>query len=165
MVAERSRMPTNIGGIEMERIIQVAVAVGGTYVFLFWFGLVYWAFRDIRARSQEALVQVLAVLLVLFFNLPGLLLYNIFRPRETLAEVYERALREETLLQELEDPKECPVCKKRVEKDFLVCPSCRTQLKRLCSYCKRTLHPKWSVCPYCAASVGEGSLSAPEAVS
>ena len=146
-------MPTSIAGIDLERIITVSVAIGGTYIFLFWFGLVYWAFRDIRARSQEPLAQILAVLLVLFFNLPGLLLYNIFRPRETISEVYERALREETLLQELEDPKACPVCKKRGDHDFLVCPSCRTQLKRLCSYCKRTLLPKWTVCPYCAGPV------------
>lgn len=147
-------MPTSIAGVELERIIQAGVVLVGTYVFLFWFGLVYWTFRDIRARSQEALVQVLAVLLVLFFNLPGLLLYNIFRPRETLSEVYERALREETLLQELEDPKECPVCKRRVEPNFLVCPSCRTQLKRLCPHCNHVLHLKWSVCPYCAAAAG-----------
>lgn len=158
-------MPTSIAGIELERIITVSVAIAGAYIFLLWFGLVYWVFRDIRARSQEPFAQVLAVLLVLFFNLPGLLLYNIFRPRETLSEVYERALREETLLQELEDPKECAVCKKRVDHDFLVCPSCRTQLKTLCTYCKRTLLPKWNICPYCAAQVSApagspvGSLS------
>lgn len=153
-------MPTSIAGIELERIITVSVAIVGSYVVLFWFGLVYWAFRDIRARSQEPMAQVLAVLLVLFFNLPGLLLYHIFRPRETLSEVYERALREETLLQELEDPKECPVCKKRVDTDFLVCPACRTQLKRLCGYCKRVLLPKWSVCPYCASPASTPSVPA-----
>lgn len=146
-------MPSTIAGIDTEKLILAAVVLGATYLFLFWFGLVYWTFRDIRARSQEPMVQTLAVLLTLFFSLPGLLLYNIFRPRETLSEVYERALREETLLQELEDPKECPVCKKRVERDFVVCPSCRTQLKHLCEYCKHTLQPKWTVCPYCASPV------------
>ncbi len=148
-------IPTDILGVPTDRLLWASIVLFGSYLGLLWFGLVYWAFRDIRARSQEPLAQVLAVLLVLLFNLPGLLLYNIFRPRETISEVYERALREETLLQELEDPKECPVCKKRTEHDFLVCPACRTQLKRLCTYCKRTLLPKWTVCPYCAAPISQ----------
>lgn len=142
-------MPQQLGGIELERVLQIAVVLGGTYAILFWFGMVFWTYRDVRARAQEPLGQVLAVLLVLLFNLPGLLLYHIFRPRETLAEVYDRALHEETLLRELEEPKECPACKRRVESDFQVCPYCRARLKRLCPHCNRTLNLKWAVCPYC----------------
>src|SRR3712207_6981071 len=56
-------------------------------------------------RSRDPFLQVGALFLVLMFNLPGLLLYLIGRPRETLTEAYARTLEEEALLQELEDRK------------------------------------------------------------
>jgi len=91
--------------------------------------------------------------LVLLFSLPGLLVYMILRPKETLADQYERALEEEALLQDIEDRLVCPGCQRKVEPDFMVCPSCQTMLKTRCRACDRLLHPKWQVCPYCTTPV------------
>lgn len=131
-------------------VLEVALAIIGGFVAALWISLVIWAFRDIRSRSRDVFAQLLATLLVLIFNVPGLLLYMLLRPPERLAEAYERALEEEALLQDIEERLLCPGCKRQVKEDFIICPSCHTSLKRPCVNCGRILHLKWDVCPYCA---------------
>jgi len=127
----------------------VALAVG--YGLLLWLAMVVWTFRDIRERTRDPFAQVFSVLVVLAFNFAGLLLYLIVRPRETLAEAYERSLEEEALLQELEDQRACPSCKRRVQEDFIMCPYCQFQLKEACAQCEKPLSHNWALCPYCGA--------------
>ncbi len=143
----------------LDTIIQIVLAVLGAYMAAFWFALVVWAFRDIQKRSRDVLVQVLATTLVLLFNVPGLILYTILRPPETLAEAYARSLEEESLLQDIEDRQSCPSCKRRVQPDYLLCPSCRTQLKQVCLNCSRLMHLSWRVCPYCGKEAGSDGLA------
>jgi len=145
-------MPTDLLNTLMVGL-QVFLAILGGFLAAFHLAMVIWTFRDIRARSRDAFAHILATALVLFFSLPGLLLYMLLRPRETLAEQYERALEEEALLQDIEERLVCPGCQRKVEPDFVVCPSCQTQLKTQCANCGRLLHPKWTICPYCATSV------------
>lgn len=146
-------MPTDLINTLMV-VLQVFLALLGGFLAAFHISLVIWTFRDIRSRSRDAFAHLLAAALVLFFSLPGLLLYLILRPRETLAEQYERALEEEALLQGIEERLVCPGCQRKVEPDFMVCPACHTQLKVRCRHCGRLLHPKWTLCPYCASPVG-----------
>ncbi|MGQ9584914.1 MAG: double zinc ribbon domain-containing protein [Anaerolineae bacterium] len=133
--------------------LQVFLALLGGFLSAFHLSLVIWTFRDIRSRSRDAFAHLLAAGLVLLFSLPGLLLYLMLRPRQTLAEQYERALEEEALLQDIEERLVCPGCQRKIEPDFMVCPSCQTQLKARCAHCGRLLHPKWVICPYCATRV------------
>lgn len=120
-----------------------------------WIGLVIWTFRDIRARSRDIFAQVLATLMVFvffpLFPLPGLVLYLILRPRETLSEIYERSLEEEALLQGIEERLACPGCNRRIEEAFMICPTCHTRLKKACPTCGQLLHLRWNICPYCGA--------------
>ena len=137
----------------LETIIQVVLALVGAYAAAFWFCLVVWTFRDIQQRSRDVVVQVLATALVLLFNVPGLILYTILRPPETLAEAYARSLEEESLIQDIEERQSCPGCKRRVQPDFIVCPTCRARLKQPCTSCGRLLQLNWRVCPYCGVDV------------
>lgn len=147
-------MPINIElPAYLGAILQGLVLFLGFYTVAIWLGMVIWTFRDVRARSRDIFYQLLATLLVLVFNVAGLFLYFILRPHETLAEVYARSLEEEALLQEVEDRRICPDCRRRVQEDFLVCPACGTELKKRCSECERLLHLNWEVCPYCGAAV------------
>lgn len=140
-------LPPQIG-----TFIQITIALLGAYLTAFWFCLVVWTFRDIQKRSRDVLVQLLATLLVLLFNLPGLLLYTMLRPPETLAEQYARQLEEESLMQDIEGREACPNCKRMIEPDFMVCPSCGEKLRRDCAECGRLLDLGWKLCPYCGAS-------------
>jgi RNA polymerase subunit RPABC4/transcription elongation factor Spt4 len=129
--------------------------IGCTVAFLviFWLSLVIWTFRDIRSRTQDFTSQVLATVLVAVFFVPGLLVYLILRPRQTLAEIYERQLEEESLLAEMTERQTCNNCHARIESDFQVCPSCGQKLKRACPKCERLLELRWTYCPYCATTL------------
>ncbi len=139
--------------MSVDLLLQITIALAGAYLAGLWISLIIWTYRDIRARTHDGLVRLLAVLTVLVFNLPGLLLYFILRPSETLAEEYERSLEEEAILHELDSLLACPNCKAQVETDFLVCPFCGTQLRRPCPSCQRPLSSQWRTCPYCGKTV------------
>jgi RNA polymerase subunit RPABC4/transcription elongation factor Spt4 len=140
----------------IQPFLVMFVALTAAFLTALWVSAVIWAFRDIRARSRDIFAHVLATLLVLIFfplfPVPGLILYLILRPRETLAEVYERSLEEETLLRGIGERSACPSCNRSIEEDFVVCPACQTRLKKPCLACGRLLHLRWTICPYCGAA-------------
>lgn len=133
-------------------IVQILVAVLSGFFVAFTLSLVVWTYRDIRSRSRDVFAHILAALIVLLFNIPGLAIYLILRPKETLAEAYERALEEEALLQDIEEKQACPGCKQPIQPDYMVCPNCHTKLRKPCVQCGRLLHLKWNICPYCGTS-------------
>ncbi len=128
------------------------------FVVIFWLSLIIWTFRDIRSRTQDMISQILATVLVAAFFVGGLFIYMILRPRQTLAEIYERQLEEESLLAEMTERQTCSNCHARIESDFQVCPSCSQKLKRACPKCERLLELRWTFCPYCATNVGGASM-------
>ncbi|HLG77659.1 MAG TPA: zinc ribbon domain-containing protein, partial [Ktedonobacteraceae bacterium] len=138
----------------------VGPLIGCTVAFfvIFCLSLVIWTFRDIRARTQDFLSQILATVLVAVFPIAGLFIYMILRPRQTLAEIYERQLEEESLLAEMTERQTCNNCHARVEGDFQVCPSCGQKLKRSCPKCERLLELRWMFCPYCATNVASTAM-------
>jgi len=136
-------------GGSWEASLRYVIIFSVIFLSAFWIAVVFWTYRDIRQRTRDPILQTAAVILVLIFNFPGHWIYLIVRPRQTLTELYERSLEEEALLQELEDQKACPTCKRRVKDEFLVCPSCRTQLKEACRQCSKPLSYAWVACPYC----------------
>ena len=144
-------MPFDLGAFAP--LLQLVAAFFGAYFLAMWISLVIWTFRDVRARSRDLFLQILSLALVVVFNLPGLVLYFLLRPRETLAEAYERELAEEAMLQDIEEKQACPNCHQKIQPDFLLCPNCRTTLKRQCEHCHRLLSLRWNVCPYCGTPV------------
>jgi RNA polymerase subunit RPABC4/transcription elongation factor Spt4 len=140
----------------LNKIVTVLVDLVGVTVALlvaFWIGLVIWTFRDIRSRTRDVFAWILAILLVLIGGVIGWLLYFLLRPRETLAEVYDRQLEEEALLRDITTRRACPSCRTVTEPDWLICPHCRAELRRTCTECGRALELDWIACPYCMTPV------------
>lgn len=137
----------------MQNIGILAALIAGVWALLLWLSIVVWVYRDIRERTRDLGLQVLALFVgVLFFpgfNIPGLALYLMLRPRETLEEAYARSLEEEALLREIGDEGMCPSCRRFVERTWRICPFCATQLKDICSRCEQLLSFNWVACPYC----------------
>jgi RNA polymerase subunit RPABC4/transcription elongation factor Spt4 len=141
-------MSDSTGGFDAGLLLAV---YGGVTLITLWVAMTLWTYRDMRARSRDVLATMLVTAIVLVLNVPGLLIYLLLRPRETLAEAYERSLEEEALLQEIEEKPTCPGCGQRVQGDWLVCAHCHTRLKKSCMRCGKTLEMAWNICPYCAA--------------
>jgi hypothetical protein len=125
-------------------------ATGFSVAFLaaLWLSLIFWAFRDIRKRTRDPFMRILAVI------------YLILRPPHTLEEEYQQSLEEEALLQTIEDASICPGCNRRIESSWLACPNCHTLLKKQCKTCGKVIYLPWNLCPYCATPV-EGMQKEP----
>ncbi len=142
-------------------LIAIPMAAWGTAL---WVGLIIWTFKDMRARSRDPFAQIMASIMVAVLTVPGWLIYLMLRPRETLAEAYERALEEEALLQEIEERPTCPGCSRPVQDAWKICPHCHTRLRKNCPECQNLLELQWNLCPYCGnTAVGGSYASTPEA--
>ncbi len=135
-------------GIVLEFIVAGIVAL----TVAFWIAMVVWVFRDIRLRTRDFFAWILAALLALVMGPIGVILYLFLRPKETLAEVYDRQLEEEALLRDISLRRACPQCQAVTEPDWLVCPHCRTELRRVCDGCGKPMDLNWVICPYCATA-------------
>ncbi len=139
----------------IQPFVIMLAALFAAFMTAVWVSVIFWTFRDIRERSRDVFAQILATLVVLLFfplfPFPGLILYMLLRPRATLTEIYERSLEEEALLQGIEERMACPGCNRRIEEQFMICPTCHTRLKKACPACGRLLHLRWNICPYCGA--------------
>ena len=138
--------------LKSEDLILALAIYAGLAGVTFWLAMIIWVYRDMKARSRDSLARLFVGLFVAILNLPGFLVYLFLRPRETLAEAYERSLEEEALLQEIEEKPVCPTCGIRTREDWQVCPSCHTRLKKTCVHCGRLLELSWNICPHCTAS-------------
>lgn len=128
-------------------------------VVVFWLGLAYWAFRDARRRIDDQWLVAIASLVALV-PVFGPLIYLLFRPPETLAEVRAREIEVRALRAHLRRPEPaCPVCRSGIQPDYLICPVCTTTLKQPCLACGRPLEALWQACPYCATEVGATPLA------
>jgi RNA polymerase subunit RPABC4/transcription elongation factor Spt4 len=137
----------------ISNLIVTAVSIIGAITAAIIGGLTIWTFRDIRSRSRDVLVQVLATVMVAVIPVAGILVYFMLRPRETLSESYVRALEEESLLAGIEHQEFCPSCGRRVDADMVFCPSCHTKLRNPCPNCQRPVHLSWDLCPYCGETL------------
>ncbi len=130
-------------------LLDVLKWVFGIYVVLLWMATVIWTYRDIHARHEEALLQVLAVSMALLMPFAGLGVYMMLRPRQTIADRYERSLEEEYLRHDIEEQFVCPQCQRGIDHEFILCPHCHTALRRRCISCDHVIDLTWSICPYC----------------
>jgi RNA polymerase subunit RPABC4/transcription elongation factor Spt4 len=133
-----------------DNLALYATTFASAFLIALWVSLVLWTFRDIRSRTRDIIAIFLAMVIVLIFTLPGLLLYFFLRPNRTLEEVYQASLEEEAMLASLAGRITCPGCSRVVDPDWIVCPSCSTRLRKPCGGCKRPLELSWVICPYCA---------------
>lgn len=140
---------------------KLIIALGLAYFAALWFALIVWTYRDVEQRTRSVVTQIFATLLSVLFFVPGALLYLVLRPRETLDEAFQRSLEEEYLLQDLEDLPRCHSCHRAIESDWVICPSCHTELRHECPTCAHLVRVTWDICPYCATELEPAAV--PEA--
>ncbi len=135
-------------------VTQLTIRLVGLYVLALYLASIFWTVRDAQHRMENPIFPYVWGLIALLPFL-GVFLYLVVRPRETLAEAYERQLAEESLLAEAESRTVCATCHERVQDDWLLCPSCRTRLKRICPSCGKHIKPEWNICPFCTKDFDE----------
>ena len=134
-------------------IVQLGLRLVGVYLVILWLATAYWAFRDMQQRSDNAILPYLAAAGIILFTpvffILAVWVYKIVRPHEKIGEVWERNLAEEALLAEVEAIHHCPTCERRIDDEWIICPTCRTRLNRVCPNCSRLVGLDWSLCAWC----------------
>jgi RNA polymerase subunit RPABC4/transcription elongation factor Spt4 len=144
---------STISGVFGNELIQIGFRATAIYVVFLWLAAAYWAFRDLQSRTDNPIVPYLASSLIILFTpvffVLGIVVYRIIRPNERIGEVNERSLAEEALLNEVESVAHCTGCGRRVHEEWLICPTCRTRLQRVCPNCTRLVGLDWALCAWC----------------
>jgi Cell division protein len=143
----------NLDPTFLKQITLVGTGFAAAFVAALWLSLIFWTFRDIRSRTRDPFMRILAFVVVALLFLPGVLVYLVLRPAHTLDEDYQHALEEEALLQTIDDASVCPGCNRRVQKEWVACPNCHIQLKKTCTHCGKAIDLAWNLCPYCGTPV------------
>jgi RNA polymerase subunit RPABC4/transcription elongation factor Spt4 len=142
-----------IDGIVNSQAVQITGRLIFIYLVVLWIASAYWAYRDMQQRSDNAILPYLVaagiILFTPFLFFLAVWVYKIIRPHEKVGEVWERNLAEEALLNEVEAVPHCPTCERRVDPEWIICPSCRTRLNRVCPNCSRLVGLDWSLCAWC----------------
>jgi RNA polymerase subunit RPABC4/transcription elongation factor Spt4 len=142
-----------IGSVFSSPVLQFGIRAIGIYLVILWLASAYWAFRDMQQRSDNAILPYLAaagiILFTPLFFVLAVWVYKIVRPHEKIGEVWERNLAEEALLAEVEAIHHCPTCERRIDDEWIICPTCRTRLNRVCPNCSRLVGLDWSLCAWC----------------
>ena len=142
-----------IGSFIASPIVQLGIKAIGIYVVIVWLAAAFWAFRDMQLRTANPVLPYLAAAFVIGFTpvlfVFAVLVYKIIRPQERLGEAYERGLAEEALLAEINAIEHCATCGRKVHEEWILCPTCRTRLKRVCPNCNRLVGFEWSLCAWC----------------
>ena len=141
-------------------LARIAVIGAAAYILVLWVAALVWTYRDAVSRTSDTFTQTIALVLVLAFNIPGLLIYLVLRPKDTLMDAYDRQLEAEALLHEIQEQATCPRCRRKVDQDFIACPYCRTALRTACAQCGRPMIASWVLCPYCRAEQPQGAPAA-----
>lgn len=138
-------------GGSLESALRLGAIILISYALVLWLSAVVWVYRDVRNRTADQVSQLVAVVLVAVFNVPGLIVYLVIRPQTTLADAYERSLEAEAILHELQlTASSCQGCRRPIDDDFNICPFCRVVLREPCRTCSRLVRTSWTACPYCA---------------
>lgn len=142
-----------IGSIFGNPVIQLGFQIFAIYWVILWLAAAYWAFRDTQLRTENPIAPYLSAAGIIvstpvLFPL-AVFGYRIVRPQERIGDVYERNLAEEALLNEIEAVRHCPGCDRRVDAEWIICPTCRTRLNRVCPNCGRLVGLDWTLCAWC----------------
>lgn len=91
--------------MDIETLGGLATALtfwGAAFLTALWASLIYWTWRDAKARLREPLQRTLAVLVSVVLFIPGVIVYLVLRPSKTIEEEYLTTLEEEALLRAIE---------------------------------------------------------------
>jgi RNA polymerase subunit RPABC4/transcription elongation factor Spt4 len=136
----------------LESALRLVALVLIAYALVLWLSAVVWVYRDVRSRTADQASQIIAVVLVAVFNLPGLVVYLVIRPQGVVEGLFERSIENEAMLHELQlSANACQSCRRPIEDDYAICPWCRVVLREPCRNCGKAVRTSWVACPYCAA--------------
>lgn len=122
---------------------------------VFWLVIIGWVWVDSSERTSKKGLKVGYILLVIFFNIFGLIIYLIIRPSETIEEIYWEDLERRYLKYETSELGDCPRCGSQLYPGYVFCTNCGYRLKVKCSQCGVLIDKDHVFCEYCGFKIKE----------
>jgi RNA polymerase subunit RPABC4/transcription elongation factor Spt4 len=142
-----------IGAFLSSPAVQFFLTIALIYILVLWLAAAWWVFRDATQRTRNVVVPYLAAAPIILATPLGfifvLVVWRIIRPTQTLAAAAEHDLATDALKAEAADLLYCATCGRRVDREWILCPTCRSRLARVCPACKRLVGLDWSLCAWC----------------
>jgi predicted RNA-binding Zn-ribbon protein involved in translation (DUF1610 family) len=92
---------------------------------------------------------VIYLLLVVFFNIFGWIMYLILRPSQTIEQIYWADLERRYLKYETSELDDCVKCGTQLYPGYTYCPSCGLEIRTKCKSCDVYIEKNNEYCPYC----------------
>ena len=124
---------------------------------IFWIVVLYWVWLDSGDRTSSTGARVGYVLLTLCLSIPGLIIYLLIRPPQTIEEIYWADLERRYLKYETSELGDCPRCGTQLFPGFKYCPNCRLLLKVKCPSCEVEMDKYYQYCPSCGYTMKKKS--------
>jgi len=122
-------------------------------LIMFWLIMIGWVWIDSGERTSKGLARFGYLLLILFLNIPGLIIYLIVRPSETIEEIYWADLERRYLKYETAELGDCPKCGYQLLPGFVFCTNCGHRIKRKCPKCGVLVNKDHKYCEFCGIQI------------
>jgi len=122
---------------------------------VFWLVIIGWVWVDSSERTSKKGLKIGYILLVIFFNIFGLIIYLIIRPSETIEEIYWEDLERRYLKYETSELGDCPKCGSQLYPGYVFCTNCGYRLKVKCPQCGVLIDKDHVFCEYCGFKIKE----------
>ncbi|MDO4596723.1 MAG: zinc ribbon domain-containing protein [Coriobacteriaceae bacterium] len=142
-------MSKYIAELMSPQVMAVFYVFIGFVIALYALSIVY-VVKDAQRRGVQSYVLWGIIAAIPFV---GLIAWLVLRPASFAADREEQELDIALRERQLAEYGSCPNCGTTINKDFVVCPVCNTQVRNVCPSCHRPLDAHWKVCPYCRTHI------------
>jgi RNA polymerase subunit RPABC4/transcription elongation factor Spt4 len=104
---------------------------------------------DAGERTSNKTARIIYLLLVVFFNVFGWIMYLILRPSQTIEQIYWADLERRYLKYETSELGDCVKCGTQLYPGYTFCPTCGSDIKIKCKSCDVYIEKNSEYCPYC----------------
>ena len=138
-----------VGQINFQIVSKLFILV----FVVFWIVVLDWVWMDSGERTTNKKARIIYVLLVLFLNIFGWIIYLIIRPSQTIEQIYWADLERRYLKYETAELGDCAKCGAQLYPGYTFCPKCGLEIKKKCKACGMYIEKDSEYCAFCGQKV------------
>ncbi len=138
-----------VGQINFQIVSKLFILV----FVVFWIVVLDWVWMDSGERTTNKKARIIYVLLVLFLNIFGWIIYLIIRPSQTIEQIYWADLERRYLKYETAELGDCAKCGAQLYPGYTFCPKCGLEIKKKCKACGTYIEKDSEYCAFCGQKV------------
>ena len=122
----------------------------GAVSFLIGIISAIWVYQDASKRKEQFAVKLIWALGSCVMPVVCLPLYLMFgRKEKMVTSAQTDAITIDVEATPVEETALCPMCGKKIKKEFSICPYCGHSVKPKCPNCGKEVMREWGNCPNC----------------